>query len=638
MKNRKNIGKNRISDDTAIFLMAAGFLSLLTGLTIPGMVIVFSPQEYMGLSDVNNPISYLLHTFVQSAGLFGLWGFVFFRLLSDKKRNILNCVFWCACVISMMDYLFFGRDFGMISPGLVYLVPPQYQTRDVVINTVAVIAALFLSVLIYIRFKKFLKYPLIILLLVAFFGFEISATVIIRDYNYVKSVKADLDENTVIHLDKNGKNVVVIMMDRMLGAFLPYLMYERPDLYDRLDGFTYYPNTVSFGGHTNFGSPGLYGGYEYTPREMNKRDDLLLYEKQNEALRVMPVMFSDNGYRVTVCDPTYAGYKWIPDIKIYDDRPEIKKYITMRREVMSEEDVKVLERNFFWYSVFKSAPVLMQMGIYDNGDYNISEKRAVDFTQSTESVSVAEGTDAVFLDSYNVLDSLPEMTEVGEAGENTFVMMSNDATHERNLLQEPDYVPSPRVDNREYDDANPRRYCEDGSYIDMSQYDLAAHYEINMAALLKLAEWFDYMRKKGVYDNTRIIIVSDHGTRLRRNPDMIMEYTDASDNNMSIDLEMFNCMLMVKDFDAKGFVTDQSFMTNADTPSLAMKGLLKDTVNPFTGANIDQGEIRKKKVFITGSSQHDTSENNGYRFKPDIWFSVHDNIFDRSNWEFEGVE
>ncbi|MBR6329783.1 MAG: hypothetical protein IKR68_09085, partial [Lachnospiraceae bacterium] len=134
MKNRKNIGKNRISDDTAIFLMAAGFLSLLTGLTIPGMVIVFSPQEYMGLSDVNNPISYLLHTFVQSAGLFGLWGFVFFRLLSDKKRNILNCVFWCACVISMMDYLFFGRDFGMISPGLVYLVPPQYQTRDVVIN------------------------------------------------------------------------------------------------------------------------------------------------------------------------------------------------------------------------------------------------------------------------------------------------------------------------------------------------------------------------------------------------------------------------------------------------------------------------------------------------------------------------
>ena len=32
-------------------------------------------------------------------------------------------------------------------------------------------------------------------------------------------------------------------------------------------------------------------GYEYTPVELNKRSDELLVDKQNEALKVMPVLF-----------------------------------------------------------------------------------------------------------------------------------------------------------------------------------------------------------------------------------------------------------------------------------------------------------------------------------------------------------
>ena len=52
----------------------------------------------------------------------------------------------------------------------------------------------------------------------------------------------------------------------------------------------------------------LFGGYEYTPMEMNKRSDETLMSKQNEALKVMPVLFDENDFEVTVCDPTYANY------------------------------------------------------------------------------------------------------------------------------------------------------------------------------------------------------------------------------------------------------------------------------------------------------------------------------------------
>ena len=45
--------------------------------------------------------------------------------------------------------------------------------------------------------------------------------------------------------------------------------------------------------------------------------------------------------------------------------------------------------------------------------------------------------------------------------------------------------------------------------MNMTTNEQVTHYQVNMAAFLKLGEWFDYLRENGVYDNTRIIIVSD---------------------------------------------------------------------------------------------------------------------------------
>ena len=100
-------------------------------------------------------------------------------------------------------------------------------------------------------------------------------------------------------LSKSGKNVVVIMLDRAMGAYIPYIFNEKPELKEQFSGFTYYSNAVSFGMSTNIAIPALLGGYEYTPFELNKRDSETLVSKHNEALKVMPVLFDQNGYEVT---------------------------------------------------------------------------------------------------------------------------------------------------------------------------------------------------------------------------------------------------------------------------------------------------------------------------------------------------
>ena len=55
------------------------------------------------------------------------------------------------------------------------------------------------------------------------------------------------DQGISFSLDKKGKNVIVIMMDRAIGEFFPYLLQEKPELQEQFAGFTYYPNTITYG-------------------------------------------------------------------------------------------------------------------------------------------------------------------------------------------------------------------------------------------------------------------------------------------------------------------------------------------------------------------------------------------------------
>ena len=77
-------------------------------------------------------------------------------------------------------------------------------------------------------------------------------------------------EDLYFNLSRKGQNVVVIMLDMGISGYVPYIMEERPELKEKFSGFVYYPNTISFGMHTNFGAPALYGGYEYSPAAMNR--------------------------------------------------------------------------------------------------------------------------------------------------------------------------------------------------------------------------------------------------------------------------------------------------------------------------------------------------------------------------------
>jgi hypothetical protein len=343
-------------------------------------------------------------------------------------------------------------------------------------------------------------------------------------------------------------------------------MNEKPELKQKFSGFIYYPNTVSFGEYTNYCTPALFGGYEYTPPEINKRDQESLESKQNEALKIMPLLFEKNGFDVTVCDPPYAGYKEIPDLSIYDEYPEIHKYNTMgsySSELLKKSVTEtLLKRNLFCYSIFKISPVFFQRELYNSGDYLGSNIPDIN---------------PLFIESYSVLQKLPEITEISDDSQNFFFMIDNNTTHEFSDLQLPEYTPAEHVNNSAYMNEWMSQFNNsENSVLYMNNENCYAYFS-NMAALLQLGNWFSYLKEQGVWDNTRIIVVSDHGYSFSQFSNMVI--------NKDLDVEAVNPLLMVKDFQSDDYETSETFMTNADVPTLAVEGIIRDPRNPFTEKN-----------------------------------------------------
>lgn len=424
------------------------------------------------------------------------------------------------------------------------------------------------------------------------------------------------------------------MLDRAVGEYIPYFFQEKPELEKQFSGFTYYANTISFGAHTNFGAPALFGGYEYTPVEMNRRDGELLVDKHNEALKVMPVLFGQNGYRVTVCDPPYAGYEEIPDLSIYDDYPDIKSYILKGKfaeDFDGKLDIAAKKRNFFCFSMLKIVPLCLQKTVYDYGNYNQAYiADTIETKQVMRGEYYAFGMDPGFMDSYNMLGALPSMTKITAEEKDTFLMMSNELTHSPILLQEPEYVPAVEVDNTEYMDYQ-ERYTFNGRTLRMQDAIQITTYQINMAALLQLGKWFDYMREEDVFDNTRIILVSDHGRS---------ELFESDENRLGEgdDISRYYPLLMVKDFGSEEITVSEEFMTNGDVPVLAFKGIIEEPVNPFTGKAIDSSEKMLHEQYVAASNGRIAKKNNGYTYLPSRWYSVHDDMREADNWKLLSEE
>lgn len=592
-----------------LFVFSAILTAAINGLVLPSYIIESSPVNFCYVDNYSSPWAFLFIPFVQSLGLFFVWPLCFYALFSAKTKKTLAIFMTAIAVCSLINCFAFAGNYGALNDDLTFMHEVVFPST--MMNLLSIFACLVALVLIVFLIHKKRNF-VVSILAIASLGLSALTikNVVSIGKNYHKMNHEELTKiEPIYHLSKTNKNVLVIMQDRLISQLLPFVFEESPELKSEYDGFTYYPNAVSMSHYTQLGLPGILGGYDYTPWSINADETKTIQQKHNEAILTMPKLFASKNFNITVSDVTYENYGEEPVEQIYDGIPNFSRHIVgggytklyYEKNGIKPEPVltRMLNRNMIYLSLFKTSLPFMRPIIYHRSWW----------MENSGDVKMKE-----FMDCYVPLVFMDDLTDFS-AENNTFTFLENQITHEPQFLQAPDYVPVENVTN-----------------YGTSKFSKVKMYHVCTAAIKRWAEFFEYLKENDCYDNTRIIIVSDHGSGVDSGllPPPTSEIPFAK--------ESVTASILVKDFDSHGEIKiDQTFMTNADTPYLATKGIFDDDEmkNPFTNGKLELSvEEKNHNVHIAYAPMENLriKYKKAFNVKKDEWFTVHDDITKQENW------
>ena len=596
-----------------LFLLSAVSVTIFMGLVIPSSIISSSVQEFSDIGKYNNPNQLLLNPFWQTTGIFILWASCVYFLFGKRIQTIIVLFFSCFLFCGIVNAFAFAGDYGTMDITLKFI--DGFINPGLLFSLVNILVDVLIIVVLILIFKFKKQKILTSITLVSIFAFFtifiINSLSTKKQYNLfseTNKIEQAEDFTKKYNLSSEGKNVIVMMLDRAESSFVEDMFNSSSELNNTFDGFTYYKNTVSYNGHTLIGAPPLYGGYEYTPQMMNRRNTEKLVDKHNQSLMVMPRLFSEEAdYKTTISDLSWANYNYFSDLSFVEDNyPDITAHKLQGRytgDFKKEFSDKLehtinletaLERNLLFVSIFRTSFVLLRPVIYYKGSWWMNE----------------ETTDLdTFINAFSVLYYLNKITQFNSDKENNFILMTNDATHSG----------------------------EDSSIFGLTPefaQKETNNYKNMLLCMLSLGNWFKEMKANNCYDNTRIILVADHGIGSGKNVDT--DFTTTSLNGYSKD--HLHPLLMMKDFNSHGNLNiNTDFMTTADTANLALNGIINEPKNPFTKNPINSEE-KKNGVYVTTAdlSMPDASRSNKIFTVPSAsWWHIKENIFVDSNWTQE---
>lgn len=574
---------------------------LLSGIMVPSNLFISDPRHFVS--------SLLFVIFVQSIGVFLFLPFAIFYLLNNICRRMMVMFAAAALFIAVLNVSSINH-YGQISPFFNFMdnlrnfLPSWFLYVNFIFCFIIVSTVAFLF---YKKQTKTILHILAIILISIIIMLTVNFCQIIQIQSHNIPAPAFKDLSPQIHLSKNGKNVFIFMMDRAINSFLPMIFEENPSLKEEYTGFTYYPNTLSFYGHTLLGLPPILGGYEYSPVQLHNRPEKNA-DKYNEAVLMLPTLFKQQGFQTTVIDVPWTDFLDISNGQVFNSHGiGYLKFKGRYNQLFQQQYPKVSsiidknkqrqKYNALLYTFVIAAPAVFKEFIYDNAKYLSKDPY--------------NPVPPELIDNYSVMYFLPQITDF-TAQTNTFTFMDNMLPHAESLLEMPGYTFTGNLVLQ-----------EDIQTKNQTQYS----YHTNMASLQLIATFIKYLKTNGVYDNTRIIIVADHGYDATVNSN----YDDFFNRNVM----SFNPLLFVKDFNAYGpYKTDYTFMTNADVPLLALKDITQNPVNPFTHKQLSADYKKDGIIIYTNHKRWNPKHFPGNKIldKNPQLMKVKDNIFDQNNF------
>lgn len=604
-----------------IFLSAAAALCILIGLVIPSATIASSAQEFSNFGDFKHPLSVLYYPFIQSLGCL-FWFLCIYKLFSKNVQKYFAYIAILLLTAALIDAFIFTGNYGDISNILIFddATRLRHSMRYFAVNMAAIIAGFAVVIaLIYSKFSKLL--PSLLNIVILTFLVVTGLSVISIQKSYRRMLAGEIIEkhvNKAYRVSKTGKNIFILMLDRSMNFFIDPV-FEHNDLVKKeYTGFTVFENSIAFGISTNMSTPSLFGGYEYTPENINKRSDELLVDKHNEALSVLPRLFSAHHWLVSFTDPPWLNYSWMPDLSVfakYDMRAQnidgSGKYsrdflARVEKQIEKQADKKTnpVVRNMLYFSFFRILPSKVRKIFYNSGAYAAPD--------------VSNHIKMSFIDAYSSLKNLCRETEFVSEGDCINIIVNN-TPHEPPkdsdilFIGRGELIPLAK------------KYC-------LNEYT-AEHFYANYLAHEACAEFFRFLKDNDCWDNSRIIIAGDHGRYSMHTVDM--KFLDSF-TGTDISPESLIPLIMMKDFNSDGpLQKDYTFMTLADIPILTTEGLAPEMQhNPFSGLSFKSSQDKTLIKAMHGGDWHADHQLQLTQFvtTEDDWVYVKENVYDPKCW------
>lgn len=275
--------------------------SLVSFLYLVGLIVVWHPMlvyasepQSFSTSAWKMVFSGMLWTAAAAIGWFLLW-----RICpKGRSRSALTAlIIWCA-VVSLVYLFILPIDVGTLQGA--ELVNAEGIVRSPYAYIFDAIALVMIFVVVIGLINRFalrvFVFAFALLYVVVMFQAIVKCISVGKHASQDIAEVANDKDNSTIRLSRKHNNIVVFLLDMVQGNSFTNV-YADAKLAAGLDGFVWYPNSVSIANMTCPSMPAIYGGPEYSPKCLNADSGRLLNDKALSAIRDLNDRFAKEGFR-----------------------------------------------------------------------------------------------------------------------------------------------------------------------------------------------------------------------------------------------------------------------------------------------------------------------------------------------------
>lgn len=562
-------------------------------------------------------VCYLAVFLLSSLGLIYLTSFLYKTRLLKLTAYIFSTLLFIGFIYTFI----YTGDYGSMD-NFVLQSPNFLKHESLARNNIRAILVLIVSLVFVALCFKYLKIIWQILFFTLIIVSAWNLTQISRDkrkYDTPKTIqKGDLEtyEKELFSYSKTNKNIVVFVLDMFSGSHMQALMEQFPELEKSLDGFTLFNNSTSTTNSTVHTIATLIGGEYYSVYNMNARKDNIA-SSVTQAFGSMGNTFIKNGYDVSyfMSEATQTP----KDIQTYNNNIFVTQNMGLYTDYYKRALNILKQRNTKIANINKNARLvqLLSLGLFRFAPEPFRKKIYRDSLWLLNDNSLQQAAESIYLDSsfyafthlHHAIDTKP-----------TFKYLHSLISHAPYGLY--------------YDKGKCQYFTKNtawkGSYQgkemdyvkDNFKPILFQHYDSEACALKYLGDFLSWLKDSGIYDNTQIFIVSDHGGF----DSLGLPHSVTSKEARPDTLFLF------KDFNSHGALRlDSRLMINYDIASIFCENLPSGC--PNVPKNILKHYPHGREVISTIPTSWELGKHKSNEWLLNYVYRVRGSIYDEKSWQ-----